>query len=68
MVHIMKITKRKIDYYIIESLFSFEGYTDNEETALKKAIADCKAKGEEYSMSAYVKKIWKGMANNENLS
>lgn len=57
----MKITKRTIDSYIINSLFSFEGYTDNEQTALKKAIADCKAKDESFTMSAYVKKIYDNM-------
>lgn len=59
----MKITKRTIDKYIIDSLFSFEGYTDNEQTALRKAIADCKAGGENYTMSAYVKRIFDTMEN-----
>ncbi len=59
----MKITKRTIDKYIIDSLFSFEGYTDNEQTALRKAIADCKARGENYTMSAYVKRIFDTMEN-----
>lgn len=57
----LKITKRTIDRYIIESLFSFEGYTDNEQTALKKAIADCDARGINYTFSAYVKNIFDNM-------
>ncbi len=56
-----KITKRTIDRYIIDSLFSFEGYTDNEQTALRKAIAECERKGEKYTMSAYVKRIFDTM-------
>lgn len=52
----MKITKRTIDSYIIDSLFS-KGGTYDEQTALKKAIEDCNSKGIDYTMSAYVRKI-----------
>lgn len=52
-----KITKRDIDRKIIESIFTFEGYTDNEKTALDKVIAELRSQNIPYTMSQYVKEI-----------
>lgn len=55
----LKIDKRMIDSYIIDSLFDFRGYTDNEETALKRILTDIKnAHIINYSMSKYAKKVY----------
>lgn len=46
-----KITKRTVNNAIVDSLFDARGYTDNEQTALKRIIADLEFKGVEYTMS-----------------
>lgn len=59
-----KITKRTVDNAIVDSLFDARGYTDNEQTALKRIIADLEFKGEEYTMSKYVQKLYKEVYGN----
>lgn len=55
----LKIDKRMIDSYIIDSLFDFRGYTDNEETALKRILTDIEnAHIINYSMSKYAAKVY----------
>lgn len=54
-----KITKREIDNVIIYSLFDFRGYTDNEETALKRIIEDYTEKGIEFTLSKYAENVFK---------
>lgn len=55
----LKIDKRMIDSYIIDSLFDFRGYTDNEETVLKRILTDIKnAHIINYSMSKYAEKVY----------
>ena len=54
-----KITKREIDNVIIYSLFDFRGYTDNEETALKRIIEDYTEKGIEFALSKYAENVFK---------
>lgn len=60
----IKITKRTVDNAIVDSLFDFRGYTDNDHTALKRIIADLEFKGVEYTMSAYVRKLYKEVYGN----
>ena len=56
----LKIDKRMIDSYIIDSLFDFRGYTDNEETALKRILDDLKnADIINYTMSRYAEKVYR---------
>lgn len=56
----LKIDKRMINSYIIESLFDFRGYTDNEETALKRILSDIEnAHILNWSMSRYAEKVYK---------
>ena len=58
----LKIDKRLIDAYIIGSLFDFRGYTDNEETALKRILTDIEnAHIINYSMSKYAQKVYNEM-------
>lgn len=61
----VKITKRTVDNAIIDSLFDARGWTDNDHTALKRIIADLEFKGVEYTMSAYVKKLYREACNND---
>lgn len=59
----LKIDKRLIDAYIIESLFDFRGYTDNEETALKRILSDIEnAHIINYSMSKYAENVYNRIA------
>ena len=58
----LKIDKRLIDAYIIESFFDFRGYTDNEKTALKRILTDIEnAHIINYSMSRYAQKVYNEM-------
>ena len=58
----IKVDKRMIDAYIIESLFDFRGYTDNEETALRRILNDLFENGiGNYSMSKYAQKVYSRM-------
>lgn len=58
----LKIDKRLIDAYIIESLFDFRGYTDDEKTALKRILSDIEnAHIINYSMSKYAQKVYNEM-------
>lgn len=58
----IKIDKRMIDAYIIESLFDFRGYTDNEETALRRILDDLHENGiGNCSMSKYAQKVYSRM-------
>ena len=59
-----KITKRTVNNAIVDSLFDARGYTDNDHTALKRIIADLEFKGEEYTMSKYVQKLYKEVYGN----
>lgn len=61
----VKITKRTVDNAIIDSLFDARGWTDNDHTALKRIIADLEFKGVEYTMSAYVQKLYKEVYGND---
>ena len=55
----IRIDKRLIDTYIINSLFDFRGYTDNEETALIRILTDIEnAHIINYSMSKYAEKVY----------
>ena len=55
----LKIDKRMIDSYIIDSLFDFRGYTDNEETALIRILTDIEnAHIINYSMSKYAENVY----------
>lgn len=55
----LKIDKRMIDSYIIDSLFDFRGYTDNEETALLRILTDIEnAHIINYSMSRYAENVY----------
>lgn len=55
----LKITKKTIDNAVIDSLFDARGYTDDDKTALMRIIDDCQKNGIKYTMSAYVKKLYK---------
>lgn len=56
----IRIDKRLIDTYIINSLFEFRGYTDNEETALRRIMDDLKnADIINYTMSRYAEKVYR---------
>ena len=59
------ITKKTVDNAVINSLFDARGYTDNDQTALKRIIADLEFKGVEYTMSAYVQKLYKEVYGND---
>ena len=59
-VESIHIDKRLIDAYIINSLFEFRGYTDNEVTALKRIMNDLKnADIINYTMSRYAEKVYR---------
>lgn len=60
----LKITKRTVDNAVIDSLFDFRGYTDNDQTALKRIIEDCQKNGIKFTMSTYVKKLYKEVYGN----
>ena len=65
MGNIIHITKRTVDNAVIDSFFDARGYTDNDRTALKRIIADLEFKGVEYTMSTYVKKLYREVYGND---
>lgn len=62
---IMKITKKTVDNAVIDSLFDDRGYTDDDKTALMRIIDDCQRNGIKYTMSKYVKKLYKEVYGND---
>ena len=60
----LKITKRTVDNAVIDSPFDARGWTDDDKTALKRIIADCVENGIKYTMSGYVKKLYKEVYGN----
>lgn len=61
----LKITKRTVDNAVIDSLFDFRGYTDDDKTALMRIIDDCQKNGIKYTMSTYVKKLYREGCKND---
>lgn len=56
----IKIDKRLIDSYVVDSLFDFRGYTDDDKTALKRILSDIEnAHILNWSMSRYAEKVYK---------
>lgn len=61
----LKITKRTVDNAVIDSLFDARGWTDNDKTALMRIVDDCQKNGIKFTMSTYVKKLYREGCKND---
>lgn len=60
----MKITKHTLNNEMQMSIFDFEGFISDEKILLTRVIDRCRKNAEEFTMSTYVKKIYKELQTN----